>query len=101
MHRSNQTNNTGKHNIQHEGQDLASFVLAAAAVLLLAAVLRQHAAVAQLHKTSTGLCSTNNLIPKLPTSGSEPTFTLQPWKDGVEGNNCYDYALNDFRLVSS
>jgi hypothetical protein len=33
-----------------------------------------------------------------PTNGSEPTFTMKRWngKAGVNNNNCYAYAVNDF-----
>lgn len=33
-----------------------------------------------------------------PTNGSEPTFTMKRWngKVGVNNNNCYAYAVNDF-----
>ena len=34
---------------------------------------------------------------KLPTSGSEIPFSLQPWVSvGKQSNNCYAYAVNDF-----
>lgn len=34
---------------------------------------------------------------KLPTSGSEIPFSLQPWVSlGRTANNCYAYAVNDF-----
>ena len=34
-----------------------------------------------------------------PTNGSEPTFTMKRWsgKVGVNNNNCYAYAVNDFK----
>lgn len=33
-----------------------------------------------------------------PTSGSEPTFTMKRWngKVGINNNNCYAYAVNDY-----
>lgn len=33
-----------------------------------------------------------------PTNGSEPTFTMKRWngKVGINNNNCYAYAVNDF-----
>ena len=36
-------------------------------------------------------CST-----KLPTSGSEPIFSMHPWDTAVNSDNCYDYAIGDF-----
>lgn len=37
-------------------------------------------------------------IKDLPLSGSEPVFTTRKWgsKKGIGGNNCYDYAFNDY-----
>jgi len=34
-----------------------------------------------------------------PTNGSEPTFTMKRWngKVGINNNNCYAYAVNDFQ----
>lgn len=34
-----------------------------------------------------------------PTSGSEPTFTMKRWngKAGINNNNCYAYAVNDYK----
>lgn len=34
----------------------------------------------------------------LPLSGSEPVFTEKKWgsKKGIGGNNCYDYAFNNY-----
>lgn len=34
---------------------------------------------------------------RLPLSGSEHTFSRKPWEDGVKSNNCYAYAVHDFR----
>lgn len=33
-----------------------------------------------------------------PTNGSEPTFTMKRWngKAGINNNNCYAYAVNDY-----
>ena len=34
---------------------------------------------------------------RLPVSGYEPLFTKRGWEDGIRSNNCYAYAVNDFR----
>ena len=34
---------------------------------------------------------------KLPISGSEPIFNTRPWGKYVGSNNCYAYAMGDFR----
>lgn len=38
------------------------------------------------------------MIKQPPTNGYEPTFTMKRWnsKVGVNNNNCYAYAVNDF-----
>lgn len=33
---------------------------------------------------------------KLPLSGYEPTFSLQPWQKYLQSNNCYAYSVGDF-----
>jgi len=33
----------------------------------------------------------------LPLSGYEPVFSLSPWNHAVDSDNCYDYAIGDFR----
>lgn len=39
---------------------------------------------------------------RLPLSGSEVTFNLKPWiKVGTLYNNCYAYAVNDFKTYRS
>ena len=34
---------------------------------------------------------------KLPLTGNEPVFTKQPWEKHYGSNNCYAYAMGDFR----
>jgi len=33
----------------------------------------------------------------LPLSGSEPTFSLQPWVKSENADNCYDYAIGNYK----
>lgn len=43
------------------------------------------------------IVDTKMKIKRLVRSKSAPTFSRYPWENGIVSNNCYAYAVNDFR----